>query len=407
VPESPQPLRVLSVVIPAQNEESCIAATVEHLYVELRLRSIEHEIVVVDDDSPDLTWKVAAEGTGADDHRVRVLRRIERRGLGNSVIDGFKNSQGDALACIDADLQHDPAIIPQMLAALEQGADMVMASRYVEGGGTGEWGLMRLAGSRFATWLAKLMLGIRIQDPMSGYFMVRREGFYRVLDQLNGDGFKIMLELLVHLKPRNIVEVPYTFRTRLAGESKLSSTVIFNYLAQLCRLSGSAGRLPYRLLKFAIVGGIGTVVNLTVMAWLIHFTSLRDWRASAASTFAAVCNNFFVNNAWTFGDRMIRGLKLFKGYASYLLMSLAGLVVTTTVYATVTSWLSSSFRVPPTASTSDSILILVQLISISFGTYTNYVLNKRFTWGPRGSEVTAPEVPRVQGRDAGRSNQAA
>src|SRR5207245_1192292 len=154
----------LSVVTPTFNEADNILQFLSEL--RQHLGQCDYEIIVVDDDSPDLTWKVAAAETVAGDRHVRVLRRTGRRGLGNSVIDGFKYSVGDTLACIDADLQHDPAIIPHMLAALERGADMVVASRYVEGGGTGGWGLVRLAGSKFATWLAKLMLGIRIHDPM-------------------------------------------------------------------------------------------------------------------------------------------------------------------------------------------------------------------------------------------------
>lgn len=394
----------VSIVTPTFNE----AENICQFLAELRrhLARCDYEIIVVDDDSPDLTWKVAASEMAGADHRIRVLRRTERRGLGNSVIDGFKHSGGDAIACMDADFQHDPAILPEMLAALERGGDIVVASRYAEGGATGEWSLVRSAGSKLATRLAKFMLGVRIHDPMSGYFMLRRKDFQRVSEQLNGDGFKIMLEILVHLKPSNVVEVPYTFRSRLAGTSKLSSIVIFDYMRQLCRLSTSAGRLPGRFVKFASVGLIGAIVNLCVLALLIQFTSLRDWRASVLSSLTAMTNNYVLNNAWTFGDRKIRGLKHFASCALYFLISFCGLGVTTAAYAAISYVLVSSFGVAPRGQLPNSVLLLIQLISISFGTYTNYSLNKHFTWRPQPQEPKPAAQP-VEVLEAGQQTRAA
>jgi dolichol-phosphate mannosyltransferase len=223
----------LSVIAPTYNE----AENIRPLLAALQnvLRGIDYEIVIADDDSPDLTWALAEE-IGKGDSRIRVLRRTRDRGLGASVIDAFACAKGEALACIDADLQHDPGILPTMLAELERGADLVVGSRYVAGGGTESWKWIRRLGSRIATRMAQSLVGIRLSDPMSGYFMLRREDFLRVRDQLNGEGFKILLEIVTHLKPSRMREIPYVFRARAHGRSKLSRVIVVRYLQQLWRL---------------------------------------------------------------------------------------------------------------------------------------------------------------------------
>ena len=223
----------LSVIAPTYNE----AANLEALIAEVgdALRGIEYEILICDDDSPDGTW-ARAEEIGRRDPRVRVLRRTKDRGLARAVVDGFTHARGKAVACIDADLQHDPAILPKMLQALRDGAQMVVGSRYVAGGGTANWNWRR----RFTSWVASRMadfsLGIPLHDPMSGYFLLRREDFLPLRGRLNPDGFKILLEIAAHLPPARVCEVPYTFRCRRAGKSKLSSRVVFAYIFQLFRL---------------------------------------------------------------------------------------------------------------------------------------------------------------------------
>jgi dolichol-phosphate mannosyltransferase len=224
----------ITVVSPTLNE----AENVPRLIREIGsvLAGFDYEIIIVDDDSPDRTWEVAQE-FARQDSRIRVLRRQGSRSLGWSVIDGFTAAHGDVIVCIDADLQHDPAILPQMLEQLSRGSDLVVGSRYASGGGVGQWGRIRRFESWLATKLAQWLVDIQVHDPMSGYFLLRRADFLAVRKSLNGQGFKILLEMAVHLPNARICEVPYTFRNRLAGQTKLSRRVVFAFISQLWRLA--------------------------------------------------------------------------------------------------------------------------------------------------------------------------
>lgn len=223
----------LSVISPTYNEAENVSRLIAE--VEKALQSTDYEILISDDDSPDRTWAFVEE-IGCRNPRVRALRRTSNRGLGPSVVDGFSAATGDALACIDADLQHDPTILPQMLKELESGADLVVATRYMPGGGTANWGMIRRLGSWGCTKLAQVLLGVKLRDPMSGYFMMRRNDFLRIRDRLNVRGFKILLEIAAHMRPRRLGEVPYTFGPRAQGESKLSNKIVLAYLSQVWRL---------------------------------------------------------------------------------------------------------------------------------------------------------------------------
>jgi dolichol-phosphate mannosyltransferase len=271
----------------------------------------------------------------------------------------------------------------------------VVGSRYVAGGGIEDWNWLRRTESRIATRLAKIFLGANLKDPMSGYFLMWRKDFARVQVQLNGRGFKILLEILAKLHPANIAEVPYTFRPRTSGKSKLSSKVVLQYLGQLCLLS-KAGRLcSDRFLKFAVVGSIGVLVNLMAMALLLQLTNVRDWRASAIASLAANLNNYVMNNFWTFSDRLHRGFGVLKGYLSYLLMTSVGLLVTTSAYAALT-WGPARLSLlgDPTRHFSPVITLACQFIAILLGTCSNYQLNKSITW----SNTTLPNTNKHQPR---------
>lgn len=223
----------LSLISPTYNEAQNVARLVEE--VGKYLCGVDYEIILCDDDSPDGTWEVAERIAGVNPH-VRVLRRRQDRGLTRSVMDGFAMASGEVVACMDADLQHDPVILPKMLNALAQGADVVVGSRYVAGGSTGEWKFTRRASSWMATKSAHWALGVDIHDPMSGYFMLRRKDFLRVRDRLRAGGFKILLEIVANLNAAQIVEIPFTFRPRLAGTSKLTGDIVWAYAVQLWHL---------------------------------------------------------------------------------------------------------------------------------------------------------------------------
>jgi dolichol-phosphate mannosyltransferase len=380
----------LSVISPTLNEAENVPRLVEQL--ERALIGIDYEILIVDDNSPDRTWYVAQE-ISLKNPRVRALRRMQDAGLGMAVIEGFSAADGDVLACIDADLQHDPAILPRMLEELQRGEDVVVGSRHVDGGSTGEWTRVRRMESWIATKTAQYLLGIELKDPMSGYFLFWRKDFSAVKQQLNGQGFKILLEILAKLRATSVMEIPYTFRPRTAGESKLSGKVVLQYVRQVWQLCGTSRHLPVRFFKFAVVGGIGIFINLAAMALLLELTHLRDWRASAIASLAANAQNYILNNSWTYADRPHRGLRKLEGYVSYLLMSAAGLGVTIGSYAGfVWSLARASLLQTGTGAHAPLIRLSCQCAAVLLGVCFNYKLNKEFTWpDPAGLNLAAPK----------------
>jgi dolichol-phosphate mannosyltransferase len=366
----------ISVISPTYNEAANIARLVSE--VAAALEGFEFEIVIADDNSPDRTWE-EVDRIAQTNPRVRVIRRRNNRGLSPAVIDGFLAATGDYLACIDADLQHDPKILRQMVAALASGSEVVVGSRYVNGGGTGEWHPFRRFESWVATKLAQLFLGVTLRDPMSGYFILRREDFRNICSQLDVRGFKILLEIVSRLAPANLKEIPYTFRPRVAGESKLSSKVIFQYFGQLWRLASVSRYLSVRLIKFALVGTSGVFINLCLFMALSQILGVQDWRISAVASLLSNLTNYTANNLWTFSDRRHQGWAMVRGYASYLCMSLVGLLASTLTFATLSHGLHRLFP-PQLAGHGLKPIIVVQLFSILVGTVFNYELNRRVTW---------------------------
>jgi dolichol-phosphate mannosyltransferase len=368
----------LSLIIPTYNEVENISSVI--LAVGKALGGIDYEIIVSDDDSPDLTW-ACVEEIGKHNLRVRSLRRTGDRALSASVVDGFTQARGDTVACIDADLQHDASLLPAMLREIEKGADLVVGTRYMPGGGTGGWSRFRRFSSWTATKMAKILLHAQLRDPMSGFFMLRREDFLRVRKHLNRQGFKILLEIATHMRPRDLREVPYTFRARTRGKSKLSSRVALAYLRQLWHLSFLDQLIPADFVKFAIVGATGVVVNLSVMALLLSFTLYRDWRASAMATLAATANNYMLNNFWTFRDRTHSRATFVTRYMRYLFVSLVGLAVTTVTYAGFAAGMGKILRGLDAGSNLHKLVLLgSQFLAILAGTFFSYKLNRVFTW---------------------------
>jgi dolichol-phosphate mannosyltransferase len=230
VPDLP---RTLSIVIPTYNERARLGELVTRVLDVCRDHHIAGEIIVVDDNSPDGTGALADEL--AERLPLRVVHRRGKLGLGTAVIDGFAAARGSVLGVMDADLSHPPDVLPRMLAALDSyGADLVIASRYVSGGSTRNWPVVRRAMSRFACLLARPLTSAR--DATSGYFLIRRHAADQV--QIEAGGFKICLELLVRGQVETIVEVPYDFVDRAAGESKMNwreATGFFRQVYDLLR----------------------------------------------------------------------------------------------------------------------------------------------------------------------------
>lgn len=218
---------MFSLVLPTYNEAKNLPKLLPK--IKKALKGVSFEIIVVDDDSPDKTWKVAEGITG-----VRVIRRVGRRGLSSAVIEGFIAAKGEVLAVMDADGQHDVDVLTKLNKAVKSGATVAIGTRYIKGGGVGEWNAWRHFLSRTATILTTIFCGVRVHDPMSGFFAVDQKAFKKVKPQLSARGFKILLDILVRL-PKNatIEEVPYTFGMRMHGESKLSWKVNIAFLAFL------------------------------------------------------------------------------------------------------------------------------------------------------------------------------
>jgi len=365
----------VTIVSPTYNE----AENVERLVraVDAALAGIDYELLIADDDSPDRTWEIA-EGLALRNPHLRVLRRTKNRGLSQAVIDGFLSSSSDYVGVIDADLQHDPAILPRMVAALDSGAEIAVGSRYTDGGGTGTWGTSRRFQSWFATKLAQTFLGVDLTDPMSGYFVLLRRDFNRIQKELDATGFKILLEIIARLNPSRLQEVPYTFRERVAGRSKLSPRVIFQYFEQLWKLSSVSRYMSVRFIKFALVGTSGIIVNLCAFLAFAKLFGMSDWRISMLAAFFANFTNYLFNNAWTFVDRTHGRWSLLRGYISYLVLSSIGLFASTLTFASLARIYQTLLHQP--YRNSYMVGLAFQLAAIFVGTFFNYELNSRFTW---------------------------
>jgi dolichol-phosphate mannosyltransferase len=304
----------LTVVVPAFRERENIPSLLAAL--DNALAGLDWETIVVVDDafdgSEDLVRLRAQQ-----DRRVRCIHRIGRRGLASACIEGMLASSAPYLAVIDADLQHDETLVPKLLAAAKaQEADVAVASRYMAGGSTGELPAERVRLSRIASALSKALCK-GLTDPMSGFFLVRRSFLERVMRRLYGRGFKVLLDLIAAARGQvRIVELPYRMRVRQYGESKLGARVIAEFFMLLAyHLTGRL--LPARFFLFAAVGFTGLGVHMAVLWALFGATGGSFLASQAIATWAAMTSNFFLNNAFTYGDQRLRGRRIWRGLLSF------------------------------------------------------------------------------------------
>jgi dolichol-phosphate mannosyltransferase len=296
----------LSLVIPTFNERDNIRPLLALL--EKALVGISWEAVFVDDNSRDGTLDVLQQ-VAQSDSRVRQVHRMGRRGLSTAVIEGILSTSSPYICVMDADMQHDERIVPEMLATLRNGAcDITVGSRYVAGGGFGAWDEQRKSISRFATGLAKLVVKNDLTDPMSGFFMLTRDAFKSAAGQLSGQGYKILLDIFASTpNALRLKEFPYEFRTRQNGESKLDSMVAVEYLMLLLdKLIGHI--VPVRFVMFMAVGALGLLVHFAVLTPLFKASLTTFAVAQTIATLVAMTFNYFVNNVLTYRDRRLKGL---------------------------------------------------------------------------------------------------
>ena len=367
--------KTVSIIIPTYNERDNIEALVQRLGQ--ALSGYSYETVFVDDNSADGTAEMVESLKG--EYPVRVIVRKNKKGLASAVVDGISHTSGNIIAVMDADLQHPPEVVLDLLKEIENGADISVASRYVKGGGCQGWSFTRRLISRGAIFLAHLLLPAtrQVSDPVSGFFMFNRGVVTGA--RLNPSGFKILMEVLMVGNFKSVSEVPFTFVTREKGKSKLSARQQIDYLKHIYSLMRRTGELV-RFIKFALVGGSGIVVNYGLY-WILTrfagFTPLGDTvtgsiisgnLAIAISIETSIVTNFLLNNYFTFADRNIRGIKALLGrlFNFNLICLIGGLIqIGVANLLTIILGLYDLIAIP--------IAIIVAML-------WNYLLNNWWTW---------------------------
>ncbi len=362
----PKPLR-LAIILPTLNESGNIAPLVERL--EDAIGPEGWEAIVVDDHSADGTAD-EVRALSLADPRIRVIERIGRRGLASAAIEGMCATAAPFAAVMDADHQHDPALLPAMLEAVENGeADIAVASRFIEGASArGLEGSHREGQSRLANRLARRLTGADLSDAMSGYFLLKTEQLRRQAPRLSGIGFKVLLDILATAKPRlRIREFPLQFAARRAGQSKLDRAVAFDFLVGLYeRYFGSI--VPTRYALFGTVGALGVVVHMAVLALLYVAAGEGFALAQTSAVLVAMSFNFWLNNWLTYGDQRLTGAyALMRGWLGFcgtcFIGALANVAVASLLAARGVHWAGAA------------------LVGILIGSVWNYALSSRFVWG--------------------------
>jgi dolichol-phosphate mannosyltransferase len=362
-----RPLEV-AIVIPTFNEVRNVPVLVAKLDAALAGRT--WEAIFVDDDSPDGTAD-AARAIARTDPRVRVVQRIGRRGLSTACIEGMCATAAPCVAVIDGDLQHDESILPAMLDALDKDTtlDLVVGSRFVAGGGTGDWDHDRVAKSAFATRLARGVLKADLNDPMSGFFMIRTAIVRRLTHHLSAIGFKILLDIMTtSATPLKFVEIPYTFRLRTEGESKLDHVVAMEYLIALYdRMFGHV--IPVRFAMFSAIGLLGLGLHMTVLTLLFKGLDVPFLTGQIVATAVALTFNFFLNNALTYRELRLKGARaLFGGWVSFALVCSVGAIANVGIAHFLHDVQSGEWAISA-------------MIGVLVGAVWNYALSSRFVWG--------------------------
>ena len=365
--ERPRPAPELSIVVPTFNERENIPRLVET--VKAALPDVVWELIIVDDNSPDGTSETAKR-IGAADSRVRCIRRVGRRGLAGACLEGILASQAQYVAVMDGDLQHDEGLLLPMLQLLRRDtANMVVATRYADGGSAAGLSSQRAWGSRLATKLAHHLLKLELSDPMSGFFMLRRELVDQIAPRLSTQGFKILLDILVTAGDRlRIAELPFTFRQRVYGESKLDAGVALEYLGLLLA-KATDDRVSLRFTLFCLVGALGIGVHFVTLSIGYDLFNIEFVWAQTLAMMVAIASNFVINNALTYRDRRLHGLTFLNGLLRFYLVSMAGLVSN----IGVSDWLFVNSQKWWMAGLAGAVI----------GVVWNYVVASQFVWRSR------------------------
>jgi dolichol-phosphate mannosyltransferase len=358
----------LAIILPTLNERGNLGPLVERIDRAIGTAAV-WEVIIVDDDSRDGTAD-EARALALTDPRVRVIQRIGRRGLASAAIEGFCATAAPYVAVMDADHQHDPALLPGMLAALKSGeAEICVASRFAEGASTAEWAAPeREKLSTYANALARKITGVELSDPMSGYFMLPATTARALVPRLSGIGFKILLDLLATADaPMTVKEFPLNFAARREGESKLDRAILFDFLAGL--YDKTLGKvIPTRFALFGTVGAFGVLVHFVVLSVLLFALGERFAIAQTAAVLVAMSFNFWLNNWLTYRDkRLVGAVALLRGWLGFIatcaIGAFANVAIATFMEGSGIHW------------------VLAALAGIVVGSVWNYALSSRFVWG--------------------------
>ena len=366
-PTGPQGSLQLAIILPTLNERDNLAPLVER--IDRALGETGWEVLVVDDNSSDGTAEEARRLARAD-HRVRVIQRIGRRGLSSAAIEGFCATAAPYCAVMDADHQHDPKLLAPMLEAVRSGrAQVAVASRFAKGANTDQWGRPdRVQLSNVANALARKLTGVKLTDPMSGYFLLPTETALKLVPGLSGIGFKILLDLLATSEePLVVEEFPLDFAARRSGESKLDRAIALDFLAGL--YDKTFGKfIPTRFALFGTVGALGVLVHMAILYLFLLFAGANFAWSQAIATLGAMTFNFWLNNFLTYRDRRIRKAgELLRGWASFVAACSVGAVANVAI---ATMLFQRGVHE-----------VLAALIGIAIASVWNYALSSRFVWG--------------------------
>lgn len=354
----------LAVVVPTFNERENVPLLLAQL--EKALCGINYEVIFVDDDSPDRTAQLI-RGIAATDPRVRLLHRIRRRGLSSACLEGMMATSAPYIAVMDADLQHDEKLLPAMLAAVkDQNLDLAVASRYTEGGSLGDFSINRRRISSFAGTLSAAISRCELLDPMSGFFLLDARFLREVVHRVSGLGFKILLDIVASSnRPVRLIEIPYRFRNRLHGESKLDVLVAIEYLQLL--LDKTVGDyFPPKYILFSLVGSLGAVLYIVLFWLLLKVAQLPFTTVITVATLVTMTVNFFLNNNVTYRERRLKGRRLFTGMFSFYAACSVGAVITV--------------RAANIASNAGAPWYIGGLFGLAISSVWNYAVTRLLTW---------------------------
>jgi dolichol-phosphate mannosyltransferase len=362
-----RPAPELGIIVPTFQERENLPILIERLT--RVLRDCEWEIIVVDDNSPDGTAALARR-LGEGDSRIRCIRRIGRRGLAGACIEGMLASQSRYVAVMDGDLQHDEALLVAMLERLRSAeVDLVVASRYRDGGSAAGLSAGRARASRWSTVLARRFLGVGLTDPMSGFFMIRRDVFETLAPSLSSQGFKILLDIVATAHGRlRIAELPFDFRERLYGESKLDTKIALDFAALLVAKSTNDS-VSFRFLLYCLVGLTGIGIHMVTLRALLELSALGFSAAQTVATIGTIAWNFVLNNLFTYRDQRLRGLDFITGLVGYEVICAIGAISN----VGIATWIFDY----------DSDWWVAGLGGALMGAVWNYVVSAAFVWRQR------------------------